>query len=134
MDNDYKHADDLLSKASTAEPLNPEGLLLTAQVDLLLNNSDGAIESAKKLHGMPHEHFAIVHIIAAHAYLAKNMVDPAVGEYKQFLDEAPADPRAQKVRDELTALLKSKEQQQAQQAQQPQGSQGQQPVAEPKMP
>ncbi len=135
MDNDYKHADDLLGKASTADPMNPEGLLLTAQVDLLLNNFDGAIEGAKKLHAMPHEHYAVVHLIAAHAYLSKNMPSPAAAEYKQFLDEAPADPRAPKVRDELTALLKSQDRQQAQQAQGAQESQEQQPApSEPKTP
>lgn len=135
MDNDFKRADGLLSKASTADPLNPEGLLLTAQVDLLLNNFDGAIEKAKKLHSEEHGKYAVVHVIAAHAYLSKNMPGPAVTEYKQFLDEAPpADPRVPKVREELTALLKSQDQPQ-QQAGDPQAQPQQAPtLGDPKGP
>ncbi|HTC92916.1 MAG TPA: tetratricopeptide repeat protein [Terriglobales bacterium] len=105
-DSDYKRAAELLSKASTADPVNPEGLLLTAQVDLLLHDSDGAIQCAKRLHSMPHQAYAVVHYIAARAYLSKHMPNEAAAEYKQFLEEAPQDPKAPKVRDELAALTK----------------------------
>src|SRR5260370_15762109 len=60
-ENDYKRANELLSKANTADPINPQGLLLTAQVDLLLKNYDGAVECARRLHAMQqHQAFAIV--------------------------------------------------------------------------
>jgi tetratricopeptide (TPR) repeat protein len=104
---DYKRASELLGKANTADPLNPEGLLLSAQVDLLLKNFDGAIDCAKKLHGMQHQPFAVVHYIAARAYLYKSMPNEAAGEYKQFLEEAPLDSRAPKVRQEMASLIKS---------------------------
>lgn len=106
-DSDFKRASDLLSKASTADPLNPEGLLLTAQVDLLLKNYDGTLECAKKLHGMQHQPYAVVHYIAARAYLYKSMANEAASQYKQFLEEAPTDSRAPKVREELATLIKS---------------------------
>ena len=109
-DSDYKRAAELLSKASTADPTNPEGLLLTAQVDLLLHDSDGAIQCAKRLHSMPHQAYAVVHYIAARAYLSKRMPNEAAAEYKQFLEEAPQDPRVPKVREELAALTKSQTQ------------------------
>ena len=107
VDSDYKRAGELLSKASTADPTNPEGLLLTAQVDLLRQDFDGAIQCTKRLHSMPHQPYAVVHYIAARAYLNKRMPNEAAAEYKQFLEEAPEDPRAPKVRDELAALSKA---------------------------
>jgi tetratricopeptide (TPR) repeat protein len=106
-ESDYNRASELLGKANTADPLNPEGLLLSAQVDLLLKNFDGAIDCAKKLHGMQHQTFAVVHYIAARAYRYKSMPNEAAGEYKQFLEEAPLDSRAPQVRQEMAALIKS---------------------------
>src|SRR5581483_503839 len=110
VDLDYKRAAELLSKASTADPINPEGLLLTAQVDLLLENFDGALQCVKRLHSMPHQSLAVVHLIGARAYYYKHMPDEAAAEYKQFLEEAPQDPRVPKVREELAALTKSQAQ------------------------
>ncbi len=107
-ENDYKRADELLNKANTADPVNPQGLLLTAQVDLLLKNYDGAVECARRLHTMQqHQAFAIVHYIAARAYLYKQKLDEAAAEYKHFLEEAPTDSRVPKVREELAALTNS---------------------------
>jgi tetratricopeptide (TPR) repeat protein len=106
-DLDYHRASELLGKANTADPLNPEGLLLSAQVNLLLKNFDGALDCAKKLHGMQHQPYAVVHYIAARAYLYKSMPTEAASQYKQFLEEAPTDSRAPMVRQEMAALIKS---------------------------
>src|SRR5262249_15246719 len=70
-------------------------------------NYDGALDCAKRLHGMQHQTYAVVHYIAARAYLYKSMPNEAATQYKQFLDEAPLDSRAPKVRQEMAALIKS---------------------------
>jgi tetratricopeptide (TPR) repeat protein len=107
-ETDYQRASELLGKASTAEPLNPEGLMLTAQVDLLLKNYDGALNCTKKVHAMQqHQPYAVVHYIAARAYLYKEMPNEAAEQYKEFLEEVPLDSRAPKVRQEMATLIKS---------------------------
>jgi len=119
-DSDYERADGLLTKATTAEPLNPDALMLAAQVDLMLKNFDGTIECTKRLHTIPHHPHPIVHFLAARAYVGKSrfdiaarsfmgrtLIDQAVAEYKQFLEEEPGNSNAPRAREELNALLKS---------------------------
>ena len=123
-DSDYERADGLLIKADTAEPMNPDALMLTAQVDLLLKNFDGAIDCARRMHTIPHHPHPVIHFMAARAYVGKNNLDiaarsfmgkslleHAAAEYKQFLEEDPANSNAPRAREELNALLKSQDQQ-----------------------
>lgn len=119
-DSDYDRADGLLTKATTAEPMNPDALMLTAQVDLMLKNFDGTIDCARRLHTIPHHPHPIVHFLAARAYVGKSrfdlaarslmgraLLDQAAAEYRQFLEEEPGNSNAPLAREELNALLKS---------------------------
>ena len=119
-DSDYERADGLLIKADSAEPTNPDALMLTAQVDLMLKKFDGTIDCARRLHTIPHHAHPIVHFLAARAYVGKSrlelgtrsfagraLLDQAAAEYRQFLEEEPGNSNAPRAREELNALLKS---------------------------
>lgn len=119
-DSDYERANGLLTKANAAEPMNPDALMLTAQVDLLLKNFDGAIDCGRRLHTIPHHPHPVVHFLAARAYVEKSrlelgarsftgraLLDQAAAEYRQFLEEEPGNSNAPRAREELNALLQS---------------------------
>ena len=103
----YDAAETLFAKAVAIDPSNPETLTLLCRAQLLDKHYDAAIATAHKVHGMPHNAFAIVHYIAARAYQHENRTSDAIAEFKTLLQEEPSGARADAVRKEL-AVLESK--------------------------
>jgi tetratricopeptide (TPR) repeat protein len=103
---DYRAADAALQHATALDTVDPEPLVLAAQVDLLLGKYDEAVQDANKVHQMPHAQFAVVHYIAARALRHENKNDLAVTQYKLFLKEASEGPTRDRARAEMEALKK----------------------------
>jgi tetratricopeptide (TPR) repeat protein len=87
-----------LQKALTIDPNNLEGLALQARVQFNQGKFDEALATIDKVHAMPHEHFADVHLIAAEIYQKQNRNAEALAESESYLKEFPASLRASQVR------------------------------------
>jgi tetratricopeptide (TPR) repeat protein len=94
----------LLRKSVAAEPRSSETLAILAQVELMTGKYEQAIVSARRVHDLPHQEFAIAHFVAARALRARNQRDEAMNEYKLFLQEAPNSASSAQARQELTQL------------------------------
>lgn len=94
----------LLNKAVTADPVNVEALTLLARADFMQGHYDQVLEEARKVHSMPHQHYAIVHYTAASAFEREGRIQDAVAELQMFLQEEPNGPRADAVRKAVVAL------------------------------
>ena len=105
-DKQISPADDLLHKAVAADPTNVEALSLLAEVDVQEGHYQEAIQNAKKVHSLPHEHYAFVHYTAASAYEREGMIPEAIAELKVYLQENPRGPRADRVRQIIPAMEK----------------------------
>jgi hypothetical protein len=94
----------LLNKATAADPANVEALSLLAQVEFQQGRYEQAIADARKVHGLPHQHFAIVHYTAASALEEENRIPEAMAELQLFLQEEPQGSRADVVRKVLVTM------------------------------
>ena len=94
----------LLRKSIGAEPRNPEALAILAQVELMTGKYDEAAALARRVHGLPHQEYAIAHFVAARALRASNQREDAISEYKLFLSEAPNSTSSVQARQELNQL------------------------------
>ncbi|MGH9580913.1 MAG: tetratricopeptide repeat protein, partial [Terriglobales bacterium] len=103
----YTEAEELLEKAVASEPRDVEALALLAQAQLMTGKLDAAILNARRVHELPHEKFALVHLIAAHCFQAKKDADQAMVEYQIFLREDPKSERAPRARAALETLQKT---------------------------
>lgn len=59
---------------------------------------------ARKVHTIPHEGLGVSHLIAAQALEAQGKAQEAAVEYSTFLQEAPNDPMAPRVRSALAQI------------------------------
>jgi tetratricopeptide (TPR) repeat protein len=103
-DQNYKAAETLLSKAVALDPSNAETLTLLCRAQFLDKHYDAAIDTAHRVHAMPHGSFAIVHYIAARAYQRETRTSDAIAEFKTLLQEEPSGARADAVRKELAEM------------------------------
>ena len=97
----------LLKRSLATEPDNIWALTNAANSELLLGDFDGAIRDARKAHTLPHEAFAIVHIVAARALEAKQKPAEALAEYRLYLSEEPKGPNAARAKDAISRLASS---------------------------
>jgi tetratricopeptide (TPR) repeat protein len=104
LQTDYAEADTLLTKALSIRPLDPEPLTMLATSESRSGKYDMALATARKVHNVPHEHYAVVHIIAADALLKLNEPQMAADEYRLYLKEFPASPNAEQVRTALQSI------------------------------
>jgi len=100
----YPEAETLLAKALTIRPLDPEPLTMLATSELRSGQYDRAVGTVKKAHSVPHERYAVIHIIAAEAFVELRQLDLAADEYRLFLKEFPSSPNAGSVRAALQSL------------------------------
>jgi tetratricopeptide (TPR) repeat protein len=101
-DKKYKEAEPFLSRALTADPLNPQLLTALANAELQNGELDLALASARKVHSVPnHQKFAISHLIAAQVFESRSSSKEAAEEYKLFLQEDPQSPLAPRVKEAL---------------------------------
>jgi len=103
-DKKYSEAQELLSRALSTDPLNLDALTMLADVQLETAHYDQAINTAWKVHSMPHEGYSVVHIMAALAFEARHMPQEAAVEYATYLKESPNGPAAQRAAAALAKL------------------------------
>jgi len=105
-DRNLPEAETLLSKATAADPADPETLMLLANIELVEKQYQEAILNCQKVHAMAHDRYAVVHYIAARAFEHLNRLREAATELQTFLQEEPSGPRTDAARQELTSLQK----------------------------
>ena len=97
-----------LSKALSIDPNNIETLALFSKEELLTGQYEKALAHARRVHTLPHDHLAEVHLIAGEALLHEGHSSEAVKEYEQYLKEYPDSPNAAKVRDAMAQIQAKK--------------------------
>ena len=80
----YAESESLLNKALAGDPRNAEALVLLANVQLTMGKPAEAVASARKVHSIPHEKFAVAHYIAGRALEAMHQASEAAVEYKLY--------------------------------------------------
>lgn len=103
-EHDSSRAETLLESAVRADPTNVEALSLRAEAQLLNKHYDAAIATARTVHSLPHQNFAVVHYIAARALQHENRLPDSLAELQVFLTEEPQGARADHVREEIVRL------------------------------
>lgn len=82
-------AETSLGRTLALDPTNVEAMVLMAASQLATGGVDQAIAYAHRVHTLPHEKFAISHIIAARAFEQRNRAADAIVEYQLYVQEAP---------------------------------------------
>lgn len=99
-----KEALTLMEKAVGIVPTDAECLTILAHAQLATGKLDEALATARKVHTVPHQGFAIAHLIAGIALENKKAPQEAAAEYGEFLKEAPNHPQAPAIRAALEKL------------------------------
>jgi tetratricopeptide (TPR) repeat protein len=94
----------LLLRSLTTEPDNVWALTNVANSELLLGDFSNALIYARKAHTLPHQDFAIVHMIAARALEATQQPTEAVAEYRLYLAEDPKGKNAEQAQAAIARL------------------------------
>ena len=94
----------LADKALSLEPNSLAALAILAHVKFYQGSFGDAVGMVNRIHGMPHEDFAEVHLVAAEAYQKEGKNDEALNECRLFLKEAPKSPKAQQVRNAMKSI------------------------------
>jgi tetratricopeptide (TPR) repeat protein len=105
---DVQGAEQSLLKAVAAEPTNVQALTNLAQIELQLQKFDATEDLAHKVNALPHQGYALVHVLAAYAYQQQNKPTEALAEYKLYLQEDPKGAMAEKVRASVATLEQQK--------------------------
>ena len=95
-----------LLKAIATDPKNVEVLAGLAQVELQLSDFSATQDYVRKANALPHQGFAIIHILGAYALQKQDKIAEAVTEYKLYLQEDPNGAMAEKVRATIATLEK----------------------------
>ncbi len=91
----FTEAETPLRTANRLDPQNLKTLTLLAYVEALNKEYDDAIIAGRRVHTFPnHKPFAFAHMVTATALQSAGRNDEAIAEYKLFLQEDPANPRA----------------------------------------
>jgi Tfp pilus assembly protein PilF len=98
----------MLQKGLAIDPNNLEGLALQSRIQLKQSKFDEALATINKVHAMPHENFADVHLIAAEIYQKQNRNAEALAESETYLKEYPDSPRAAQVRQAMAQIRSRK--------------------------
>jgi tetratricopeptide (TPR) repeat protein len=104
VDRNFPEAETFLGKAASADPGNPQTMVLLANVQLLDQHYDEAIANCHRVHSTPRDPHPLAHYIAARALEHENHTVEAANELKTFLQEESSGPRADAVRKELASL------------------------------
>ncbi|HXZ80285.1 MAG TPA: tetratricopeptide repeat protein [Terriglobales bacterium] len=103
-DKNFPDATVLLNKALAIAPNNLEALSLLASVQLMNQDLDQALATARKAHSIPHQGYADVHLVAADVLVLQHHEPEAIAEYETYLQEYPDSPRASQVRQALAKM------------------------------
>ena len=111
-DGNYAGAQELLKKSLIVEPLNTITLALMCVTQIQTGDDNGALATARKVHQLPHEGYAVVHEVAGQAYEHEGQPQNAAVEYEIYLRESPNGPEAPQVRNALARLTAASRQSQ----------------------
>ena len=98
---------ELLTKALTVEPQDPNSLTLISIAQLRTGDVNAALQNALKVHQVSHEGHAVAHFVAGMAYEDKQEYQKATVEYETYLRESPDGPEAAQVRRGLARVTAS---------------------------
>lgn len=101
--HDFPEAETALEKASTFDPNDPMMLILLSYSEFMDRRFDEAIATSRRAHMLDKPH-AFVHRVAARSFEQERQGASAIAELKLFLEEEPAGPRADDVRQELETV------------------------------
>jgi len=104
LDRNFEEAAKLIDKSIALDPNNPEALTILADCEFAAGRYQSAIDDVQRVHKLPHQRFAVAHLVAAAAYEKQNDIQHATAEYEQFLQEDPKSPRAASARKALERL------------------------------
>jgi len=104
MEKNLPEADSFINRALSFDPNNAEALVLLAKEQLDSGQYDKALLNARKVHNLPHDHWANIHLIAGQALLKENRNAEAMQEFELFLKEDPGSPNAASVRSAMAQI------------------------------
>jgi tetratricopeptide (TPR) repeat protein len=104
MNTEYAKADELVKKSLMVEPSDPGGLTLASIAELKTGQYPAAVQSAKKVHQLPHDGFASCHYVAGQALERLNDLPDARVQYQLYLQESPDGQEAVKTRTALARI------------------------------
>jgi Tfp pilus assembly protein PilF len=107
-EKNFAQAETMLRRAVEVEPLGTETLVMLSSTQLSSGKFAEALAGALKVHSLPHQQYAVVHIFAARALEAQQHQQEARAEYQAYLDEAPEGASAPLARQAVTRLSASK--------------------------
>jgi tetratricopeptide (TPR) repeat protein len=99
-----QEAESSLDRALALDPMNVEAMVLMQASQLATGGLDQAVAYAHRVHSLPHEKFAISHIIAARALEQSNRGADAILEYQLYVQEAPQSSLAPGARSAIARL------------------------------
>lgn len=104
---EYPLAVEVLKKSLMVEPQNPSALMMVSIAQFQTRDFDGALQSALKVHQVPHQGYALAHYVAGRSYEVKHQYPQATAEYETYLKEDPKGSQAQQARNALTRVMAS---------------------------
>ena len=103
-EHDLAGAEGYLSRATASDPQNVQTLMVLAKVQLLSGHYEAALVSARRVHTLPHQQYAMVHYLAARACEGRSQLQDAAAELRLFLQEEPRGQWSDAARKELGLL------------------------------
>jgi Tfp pilus assembly protein PilF len=104
---EYPLAIDILKKSLMVDPQNPSALTMVSIAQFQTHDFDGALQSALKVHQVPHQGYALAHFVAGRSYEVKHQYPQATAEYETYLKEDPKGSQAEQARNALTRVTAS---------------------------
>ena len=106
-DKEYPKAVDALKKSLMVDPQSASALSMLSIAQFQTHDFDGALQSALKVHDVPHEGYAIAHFVAGRAYEVKGEYPQATAQYETYLKEDPKGAQVQQVQNALARMTAS---------------------------
>jgi Tfp pilus assembly protein PilF len=103
-EKNWPAAAELLGHSLAVDPNNAGSLTLLSIAQLEQGQVDEAISTASRVHALEHKSYPIAHLVLARAYELKSQNDEAVAQYRIYLEEDPAGPKAQAAKENLARL------------------------------
>ena len=104
LESNFAKVEELLNKAVALSPMSSESLSMLAYSQFSLKKYDLAVLTVKRVHDLPHQNFAVAHIVSARAQEKLGQPVEAAAEYETYLRESPNGPSAEQARAALRVL------------------------------
>jgi tetratricopeptide (TPR) repeat protein len=104
LHHDWAKADQALQRSLRDDPLNAWALTNAAWAELENHQFQQAVETALRVHQLPHQDFANAHYIAAVGLELQTKLHDALLQYETYLKEAPHGPNAEHARASVARL------------------------------